>query len=201
MVELTTDRLSSADTKTKLVDCAVQVAVKTANKSVNAHQDFANSRYDKQTQATDDNNRLSDEEEAKFERDGKELGWFEPKTTANAHAHGNPNKEATYWTKKIILAKMDTVNYARSNSMGAKLLAETHAARAVGLEQYLIHQYRRDCSHYYSKDSHSRFYRTEQDEVIEVTTDEVLEDRISSYINYTEEFMRVHNAKRALTFQ
>ena len=53
IVELTTDRLSSADTKTKLVDCAVQVAVKTANKSVNANQDLANSRYDKQTQATD----------------------------------------------------------------------------------------------------------------------------------------------------
>ena len=72
MVELTTDRLSSADTKTKLVDCAVQVAVKTANKSVNAHQDFANSRYDKQTQATDYINiYLSEEEEAKLVRDGK----------------------------------------------------------------------------------------------------------------------------------
>ena len=70
MVKVTTDRLRSADTKTKLVDCAVQVVVKTANKSVNvnARQDFANFRYDKQTQATDDNNRLSVEEEAKFER-------------------------------------------------------------------------------------------------------------------------------------
>ena len=77
MVEVTTDRLSSADnTKTKLVDCAVQVVVKTANKSVNAHQEFANFRYNKQTQVTDDNNRLSVEEEAKFERDGKEHRCF-----------------------------------------------------------------------------------------------------------------------------
>ena len=81
------------------------------------------------------------------------------------------------------------------------LLAETYAKKAAELENALIERYRFDCKFYYSKDSHGRFYRTEQDEVIEVTTDEELEDRISSYINYTEEFMRVHNAKRTLTFQ
>ena len=81
------------------------------------------------------------------------------------------------------------------------LLAETYAKKAAELENALIERYRFDCNSNYSKDSHGRFYRTEQDEVIEVTTDEELEDRISSYINYTEEFMRVHNAKRALTFQ
>ena len=62
--------------QTKLADCAVQVVIKTANKSVNAHQEFVNFRYDNQTQVTNDSNRLSHEEEAKFERDGKELGWF-----------------------------------------------------------------------------------------------------------------------------
>ena len=46
-VELTADRSRSAEIKTKVVDCAVQVAVKTANKSVNARQEFANFRYDK----------------------------------------------------------------------------------------------------------------------------------------------------------
>ena len=65
MDEVTADRLSSAEqTKTKLVYCAVRVVVKTANKSVNAHQDFAKFRYDRQIQVTDDNNRLSVEEEA-----------------------------------------------------------------------------------------------------------------------------------------
>ena len=39
MIEVTADRLSSADqTKIKLVDCALQVVVRTANKSVNTHQ-------------------------------------------------------------------------------------------------------------------------------------------------------------------
>ena len=43
MVEVTTDRLSSADnTKTKLVDCDVQVVVKTANKSVNIKKNVTN---------------------------------------------------------------------------------------------------------------------------------------------------------------
>ena len=72
---------------------------------------------------------------------------------------------------------------------------------AAERENALIQRLKSNCKFYYSKDSHGRFYRTEQDEVIEVTTEEELEDRISSYINYTEEFMRVHNAKRTLTFQ
>ena len=96
---------------------------------------------------------------------------------------------------------MHAENYARSNRVGAKLLAETYAKKAAEQEIALIQQYRQECNYYYSKDSHGRFYRTEQDVVIEVTTEEELEDRISSYINYTEEFMRVNNAKRALTFQ
>ena len=37
--------------------------------------------------------------------------------------------------------------------------------------------------------------------MIEVTTEEELKDRLSSCINYTEEFMRVYNANRNLTFQ
>ena len=108
---------------------------------------------------------------------------------------------ATYCTRHIIIAKLHAENYARSNGVGAKLLAETYAKKAAEQEKALIKQYRYDCNFYYSKDSHGRFYRTEQDEVIEVTSEEELEDRLSSFINYTEEFMRAHNAKRALMFQ
>ena len=107
---------------------------------------------------------LSAEEEAKFVRDGKERGWFMLDNLAN---FGNPNMMATYYTRQIILAKMH----------------ETYAKKAAELENALIERYRFDCKFYYSKDSHGRFYRTEQDEVIEVTTEEELEDRISSYIN------------------
>ena len=100
--------------QTKLVDCAVQVVVKTANKSVNAHQEFANFRYDKQTQVTDDNNHLSLEEEAKFERDGRELGWFfMPDSLLD---YGKPNWYLTIFARKIILVKLHARNYARSNS-------------------------------------------------------------------------------------
>ena len=121
MVEVTTDRLRSADkTKTKLVDCAVQVVVKTANKSVNAHQEFANFRYDKQTQATDDNNCLPDEEEAKFERDGRELGWFMPDPLI-----WNRYSSASHHTRKIIISKLQAEKYAsapvRSPKNGLRL--------------------------------------------------------------------------------
>ena len=64
--------------QTKLVDCAVQVVVKTANKSVNAHQEYANFRLDKETQVTE-HKYLSQEEQAKVEQDGKKLiiiAWF-----------------------------------------------------------------------------------------------------------------------------
>ena len=52
-----------------------------------------------------------------------------------------------------------------------------------------------------SKDSHGRLYHTEQDEVTEVTTEKELEDRLSSCIIYTEDFMRELRVKRALKFQ
>ena len=115
--------------------------------------------------------RLHDYEEAKFERDGKECGWFMLQTDDN---WANPNSIATHFT---------------------------YAKEATKQENAMSNWFRFHCKMYYSKDSNGRFYRTEQDEVIEVTTEEELKDRLSSCINYTEEFMRVHNAKRTLTFQ
>ena len=117
-------------------------------------------------------------------QDGKESGWFVPETFANA-LNDNflalfPNYRATNYTRQIILAKMHAENYARSNGVGAKLLAETYAKKVAEQENALINWFRFHCNRYYSKDSHSRFYRTEQDEVIEVTTKEELENRISS---------------------
>ena len=83
----------------------------------------------------------------------------------------------------------------------ARRLAETYAKEATEQENGLSNWFRFHCKMYYSKDSNGRFYQTAQGEVIEVTTEEELEDRISSDINYTEEFMRFQNAKRTLTFQ
>ena len=83
-----------------------------------------------------------------------------------------PNYGATNYTRQIILAKMHAENYARSNGIGARLLAETYAKKATEEENRLSNWYWFDCNGYYSKDSHGRFHRTEQDEVIEVTTEE-----------------------------
>ena len=116
-------------------------------------------------------------------------------------SHRNPNMMATHYTRQIILAKMHAENYARSNSIGARLLAETHARRATELEKGLSYQFWFHCNMYYNnKDSNGRFCRTEQDEAKEVITEEELKDWLSSYINYTEEFMRVCNAIRNLTY-
>ena len=107
MVEVTADRLSFADqTKTKLVNYAVQVVVKTDNKSVNDHYEFANVRYDKQTQVTDDNNRLSFEEDAKFKQDWKERGWFMLDTMGSQ--------------TRLPPTTLHAENYARSNGIGKR---------------------------------------------------------------------------------
>ena len=196
-VELTTDRPRSADTKAKIVDCAVQVAVKTANKSVNTNQDLAYFRNDKQTQVTD-SRRLSVEEEAKVERDGKERGWFTPGTLTNTL---KPNRILTYFTQKIILAKLNAVHYARSNGIGAMLLAETYAKEATEQEKELSEEFSSGCKRFYSNDGNGRLYHTEQDEVTEVTTEKELEDRLSSCITYTEDFVREFGVERDLNFQ
>ena len=69
------------------------------------------------------------------------------------------------------------------------LLTETYAKRSTEQEIIMSNDYWFNCNHYYRKDSNGRFYQTEQDEVIEVTTEEEL-----NYINYTEEFMRVRKS-------
>ena len=142
---------------------------------------------------------LSDEEEAKFVRDGKERGWFMLDTPANCM---KPNRNATYITRQIILAKISADRY--SCDRYGKLYC-AYIGKANRLQTRLSEAFRLTgnsvCSDYYSKDSHGRLYHTEQDEVTEVTTEKELEDRLSSCITYTEDFMREFSVKRALKFQ
>ena len=88
-------------------------------------------------------------------------------------------------------------DYARSNRCGAK----EYAKSATEDESYLSSKFWDVCGDYYRKDSNGRRYRTEQDEVIEVTTEEELKDRYSSCVNYIDDFMKVSDAKRNLMYQ
>ena len=111
---------------------------------------------------------------------------------------GTSNWYLTYFARKIIQAKLHTINYARSDGCGAKLLAEKYAKSATEHERDMSNKFWEECERYYRKDSNGRRYRTEQDEVVEVIsiTEEELKDRYSSWINYIEEFMRVRNARK-----
>ena len=84
--------------------------------------------------------------------------------------------------------------------MVRKIAYKTYDKEATKQEKTLSKAFWFFCYLYYSKDSNGRFYRTEQDEVIEVTTEEELKDRYSSCINYIDDFMRVCNARRNLTY-
>ena len=76
-----------------------------------------NFRLDKKKQVTD-RKYLSQEEQAKVEQNGKELGWF---THDMGMTNGHPNKTLTIYIKQIIIAKLRFEYYARSNALGAKL--------------------------------------------------------------------------------
>ena len=142
---------------------------------------------------------LSDEEEAKFVRDGKERGWFMLDTPANCM---KPNRNATYLTRQIILAKMSADRYSLDRySMhycayfGKAKRLQTRLSEAFSLKGNSI------CNDYYTKDGHGRLIHTEQDEVTEVTTEKELEDRLSSCITYAEDFVRQTGVKRTLNFE
>ena len=85
---------------------------------------------------------VSHEEEAKFEGDWKELGWF---MSANLYVLGKSNIYLTIYTRKIIVAKLNAKNYARSNGCGAKLLAKEYVKSATEHEEYLSRQFWFDC--------------------------------------------------------
>ena len=74
----------------------------------------------------------------------------------------------------------------------------TYAKEATEQEKKLSEEFSPGCDRFYSNDANGRLYHTEQDEVTEVTTEKELEDRLSSCITYTEDFVRVYSAKRAL---
>ena len=54
---------------------------------------------------------------------------------------------------------------------------------------------------YYSENGDGNLIRIEEDEVIEVTTEEELKETYSSCFNYIGDFMRAYNAKKDLTSQ
>ena len=81
-----------------------------------------------------------------------------------------------------------------------KLLAEEYAKSATEYESRMSDKFWAECDYsYYRKDRNVMRIRTEQDEVIEVTTEEEKKDRYSSCVNYIDDFMGVRNARRNLT--
>ena len=54
------------------------------------------------------------------------------------------------------------------------------------------------CDYYYSKDKDGNLYCTEEDQGMEVLTEEQLRARYSSYVSYIDNFMQVSNVRRNL---
>ena len=70
---------------------------------------------------------------------------------------------ATNCTRQIIIAKLQAEKYARSNGIGASMLAEKYAKIASEREEKLPGWFFAKCDWYYSKDRNGKWYRTEQD--------------------------------------
>ena len=117
-LEQTHDRLIevTADiTDIQRVDCTVQVVVESANKSVHAHQVFANFRWEKSTEVNEHG--LSPEEATRIDQDGEEDGWINIRE-AQCLQH---------LIKEAIDAKLCIERYAKSRAIEAKLYVENYA--------------------------------------------------------------------------
>ena len=54
------------------------------------------------------------------------------------------------------------------------------------------------CDYYYSKDKDGNLYRIDEDELMEVLTEEQLRTQYSSYVSYIDNFVRVSNVRNNL---
>ena len=154
-------------TKIQQADCAVQVVVESANKSVNANQNFADSRCEQSTQVNEHHG-LSPEEVANVKQDRKEVRWFSPLCTWGAIHHH---------IKRAIDAKLCVKIYAKSSAIGAELCIEKYVEIASKMEQNMSYNFWRICNDYYRKDKDGNLYRTEEDDVVEVLTEEQIKTR------------------------
>ena len=101
---------------------------------------------------------------------------------------------------KAINAKLCVERYAKSSANGANLCIQSY--RKIVTEQALRMNkiFKRICDYIYSRDKDSNFYRTVEDDVVEVLTEEQLKSRYSTYTNYIENFMRVRLLRRNIAF-
>ena len=79
-----------------------------------------------------------------------------------------------FFIRQIIAAKLRIENYARCSAIVAKLCAEKYAVIASEQKEKMIYWFWNPCGRYYSKDKDGNCYQTQEDEVIQVTTEEQL---------------------------
>ena len=96
-----------------------------------------------------------------------------------------------------ILAKLRYKNYARSSAISARLCENEQAMIAWEQEDKKSRRFWLDVQFYYNETWDGNLTQTEEDEVIEVTTEEQLRARYSSFDNI-EQFLTVSNARRKI---
>ena len=174
-----------------MTDCAVQVVLESADKSVNAYQISDDFRCEKSTQVNELHGLLH-KEVNKIEQDEKEIGWINPqKSKIEHHSRGNH-----YYINWAIDAKLCIESYAKSSAIPAKLCVEKYTE----MEGHMNRNFWSVCSYYYIRDKDGNFYHTEEDDVVEVLTEEQLKGLYSTYTDYINNFARVSNERRNIAF-
>ena len=90
---------------------------------------------------------------------------------ANQHL---PNMMVTHYIMQNILGSLRVENFARSSGISAKLCSEKYTKIASEQEEKMSFLFWMNCGSYYSKDKDGNCFQTEEDEVIELTTEEQL---------------------------
>ena len=77
-------------------------------------------------------------------------------------------------------------------------MSKSFSVELILLFHYYTFQWK-TCETYYSKDKEGNLYRTDEDKLTEVLTEQ-LKTRYSSYVSYINNFVRISNARRNLQF-
>ena len=105
------------------------------------------------------------------------------------------------YIKGAIDSRMCVKKYAKSGANGANVSFKRYARNAALAIGNIEADYDYLIDTYYDRDRNGNYYCIEQDEVVEVLTEEQVKTRLTSYFEYINTFIRVSNVRKNIAFQ
>ena len=97
--------------------------------------------------------------------------------------------------QEAIDVKLCVERFVKSIAICAELCIENYAKRDTEQAQLMINLFKSLRDKIYSRDKDVNYYRTVEDDVVEVLMEEQLKNWYSTYTNYIDTFVRASNVK------